>query len=212
MVNNQSVLLHDDCVCLVNVQCLHVPARRLYITWERRVMLLRDQTNKYLTGMRDAGIPCCILRDKFREALINSKIFRCAVGFCAYGMCISLSLSHAHACVWWPMPVNYVRMTHASKSWNNLYPWESVSEIQSVKENCRLIVSVRVRQGSSKPVGCPPGSWILGWASPTPKFWWLRFCVGSPLVTKFLCGQVIFFWIAHATAEYVQQAYPDAKM
>ncbi len=35
--------------------------------------------------MRDAGFPCCNLRDEFREALINSKNFRCAVGFCAYG-------------------------------------------------------------------------------------------------------------------------------
>jgi len=39
-----------------------------------------------LTGMRDTATACCVLRDDFREALINSKIFRFAVGFCAYGM------------------------------------------------------------------------------------------------------------------------------
>ena len=34
-------------------------------------------------------------------------------------------------------------------------------------------------------------------------FCWMRVCVGSPLVTKFLCGQVVFCWIAHAAAECI---------
>jgi hypothetical protein len=31
----------------------------------------------------------------------------------------------------------------------------------------------------------------------------MQFCVGSPLVTKSVCGQVIYFWIAHAVAECI---------
>ncbi len=41
-------------------------------------MHLRDPKNNYLTDMRDTATACCVLRDDFREALINSKIF--AVG------------------------------------------------------------------------------------------------------------------------------------
>ncbi len=44
-------------------------------------------------------------------------------------------------------------------------------------------------------------TWVVN--SPTPKFCWMQFCVGSPLVTKFLCGQVNLFWIAHAAAECI---------
>ncbi len=53
-------------------------------------MHLRDAKNNYLTDVRDNATACCVLRDDFREALItgNSKIFRCAVGFCAYGTLI----------------------------------------------------------------------------------------------------------------------------
>ena len=38
-------------------------------------------------------------------------------------------------------------------------------------------------------------TWVVnfGRSPPTPKFCWIRFCVGSPLVTQFLCGQVISF-------------------
>ena len=57
-------------------------------------MHLRDPKNNYLTGMRDTATACCVLRDDFREALINSKIFRFAVGFCAYG-----SLRDAFQCI-----------------------------------------------------------------------------------------------------------------
>ncbi len=42
-------------------------------------MHLRDPKNNYLTGMRDTANACCVLRDDFREALINSKILRLAV-------------------------------------------------------------------------------------------------------------------------------------
>ncbi len=42
-------------------------------------MHLRDPKNSYLTGMRDTATACCMLRDGFREALINSKILRFAV-------------------------------------------------------------------------------------------------------------------------------------
>ncbi len=37
-------------------------------------MHLRDPKNshKYLMGMRDTAVPCCILRDDLREASIDS--------------------------------------------------------------------------------------------------------------------------------------------
>ncbi len=60
-------------------------------------------------------------------------------------------------------------------------------------------------QGSTgvlKTSGLP--TWVVNFAKPTPKkFCWMRFCVGNPLVTKFMCGQVNFFWIAHAAAECI---------
>ncbi len=37
-------------------------------------MHLRDPENNYLTGLRDTAIACCVLREKFREAFIYSKI------------------------------------------------------------------------------------------------------------------------------------------
>ena len=49
-------------------------------------MHLRDPKSHYLTGIRDATTACCVLRDDFREALINSIIFRFAFTYCAYDM------------------------------------------------------------------------------------------------------------------------------
>ena len=49
-------------------------------------MHLRDQKKiNYLTGMRDTANACCVLRDDYREASINSKSLRFAVTYCAYG-------------------------------------------------------------------------------------------------------------------------------
>ena len=42
-------------------------------------MHLRDPKNTYLTGMRHTATACCVLRDGFRDALIDSKILRFAV-------------------------------------------------------------------------------------------------------------------------------------
>ena len=55
---------------------------------------------------------------------------------------------------------------------------------QNVETRFRIRVSTGVLKTSRLP------TWV---AKPTPKFCWMRFCVGSPLVTKFLGGQVIFF-------------------
>ena len=39
----------------------------------------------------------------------------------------------------------------------------------------------------------------------------MQFCVGSPLVTKSVCGQVIYFWIAHAVAECIAASLSSRK-
>ncbi len=60
--------------------------------------------------MRDAATACCVLRDAFREAFINSKNFRFAVGFCAYGICI------CHVPLSWS---SFVQHSHTEVAWGN---------------------------------------------------------------------------------------------
>ena len=55
------------------------------------------------------------------------------------------------------------------------------SQLAQLESLALAAYETRVRQGSSKPVVCPPGPC------------WMRFCVGSPLSKNFLCGQVIIF-------------------
>jgi len=54
-------------------------------------------------------------------------------------------------------------------------------------------------------------TWVVNFGVGFAGFCWMRFCVGSPLVTQLLCGQVNLFWIAHAAAECIAASLSSRK-